>query len=123
MDLLLILYQVKINAILSLCLTKYHAMKMYWVVETYLHAFLTSALDGCEWSASQPGHFTLRERAPSTHWIGGWVGPIGGLNAVTKKQNPIINPLPQELNPELPARRSVTILTELPRLWRNKERI
>jgi hypothetical protein len=30
-----------------------------------LHAFLTSALDGCEWSASRPGRFT-----PGTHRIG-----------------------------------------------------
>jgi hypothetical protein len=36
---------------------------------------LTSALDGGEMSASCPGHFTRRERAPVTHWIGGGVGP------------------------------------------------
>jgi len=35
---------------------------------------LTSALDGGEWSASRPVRFTPRERAPGTHWIGGWVG-------------------------------------------------
>jgi len=35
----------------------------------------TSALDGGEWSASRPGRFTPRERAPGTRWIGGWVGP------------------------------------------------
>jgi hypothetical protein len=34
---------------------------------------LTSALDGGEWSASHPGRFTSRERAPGTHWLGGWV--------------------------------------------------
>jgi len=28
-------------------------------------------LDGAELSASRPGRFTLRERAPITHWIGG----------------------------------------------------
>jgi hypothetical protein len=28
---------------------------------------LTSALDGGEWSASCPGRFTPRERAPGTH--------------------------------------------------------
>jgi hypothetical protein len=33
-----------------------------------------SALDGGEWSASRPGHFIPGERAPRTHWIGGWVG-------------------------------------------------
>jgi hypothetical protein len=31
------------------------------------HAFSTSVLDGGEWSASCPGRFTPRERAPSTH--------------------------------------------------------
>jgi len=34
---------------------------------------LTLALDGGERSALHPGHFTPRERVPSTHWIGGWV--------------------------------------------------
>jgi hypothetical protein len=33
-------------------------------------SFLTSALDGSEWSASGPGGFTL-----GTHWLGGWMGP------------------------------------------------
>jgi hypothetical protein len=32
-------------------------MKTYWGVEFYLHAFLTSALDGGEWSGSFFGHF------------------------------------------------------------------
>jgi hypothetical protein len=43
---------------------------------------LTSALDGGEWSASRPAHFTPRERAPGTHWIGGWVCPRAVLDAV-----------------------------------------
>jgi hypothetical protein len=43
---------------------------------------LTSALDGGEWSASRSGHFTARERVPSTHWIGGWVGLRASLDAV-----------------------------------------
>jgi hypothetical protein len=32
-----------------------------------------------EWPASRPGCFTPEERAPGTHWIGGWVGPRSGL--------------------------------------------
>jgi hypothetical protein len=32
--------------------------------------YLTSASDGEEWTASRHGHFTPRERAPGTHWIG-----------------------------------------------------
>jgi hypothetical protein len=37
----------------------------------------TLALDGGEWSALQPGCFTLRERASGTHWIGGCSGHGG----------------------------------------------
>jgi hypothetical protein len=33
---------VKIKVKLSLCLTKHHAMKTYWGMEVWLHAFLTS---------------------------------------------------------------------------------
>jgi hypothetical protein len=46
---------------------------------------LTSALDGSEWSASRPGLFTPRERAPGAHWIGGWVGPRAVLDTVVKR--------------------------------------
>jgi len=49
---------------------------------------LTSALDGGEWSASRSGHFTPSERAPGTHWLGGWVGPRAGLNAVVRRKIP-----------------------------------
>jgi hypothetical protein len=49
---------------------------------------LTSALDGSEWSASRPGRFTPRERAPGTYWIGGWVGPKVVLDAVVKWKIP-----------------------------------
>jgi hypothetical protein len=31
-------------------------------------------------SASRPCRFTPRERAPGTHWIGGWVVPRAGLD-------------------------------------------
>jgi hypothetical protein len=41
--------------------------------------FLTSALDGGEWSAPCPCHFTPRETA-RTHCIGSWVGRRGGLD-------------------------------------------
>jgi hypothetical protein len=34
------------------------------------------------WSASRPIRFIPGERAPGTHWIGGWVDPKAGLNAV-----------------------------------------
>jgi hypothetical protein len=43
---------------------------------------LTLALDSCEWSASRPGSFSSRETSPSTHWIGGCVGPSTSLDYV-----------------------------------------
>jgi hypothetical protein len=57
-------------------------------VNVQLHAFLTSAFDGGEWSASCPGRFIPRERAPGTHWIGDWVGPRAVLDAVGKRKIP-----------------------------------
>jgi len=39
-------------------------------------------------SASCPGRFTSRERAPGTHWIGGCVGPTAGLTTVSKRKIP-----------------------------------
>jgi hypothetical protein len=59
---------------------------------------LTSALDRGEWSVSPLGRFISRERAPSTHWIGGWVGPRAGLDAVKRK---IPSPR-REWNPRIP---------------------
>jgi hypothetical protein len=43
-----------------------------WGVE--LHAFLSSALDEGELSASRSGSFNPGSKAPWTYWIGGWVG-------------------------------------------------
>jgi len=56
-------------------------------VEVQLHAFLISALDGGEWSASHSSRFIPGERAPGTQWIGGWFGPRASLEAVAKKEN------------------------------------
>jgi hypothetical protein len=55
-----------------------------------LHSSQLSRLESCiavggEWSASRPGRFTS-ERGPGTHWIGGWVGPRAGLDAVEKRK-------------------------------------
>jgi hypothetical protein len=86
----------------------YHPTKMYGGAEVQLHAFLISALDEVEWSASRPGRFTPRERATGTHWIGGWVSLRVGLDAVTKKNKS----LPcQESNHSCPTRTLVTILS------------
>jgi len=39
-------------------------VKIYWGVEVWVHAFLTSVLDGGEWSASNPSHFTPKGKNP-----------------------------------------------------------
>jgi hypothetical protein len=74
-------------------------MKAYgeWIYSS-THS-LTLALDGGEWSASRPGHFTPRESAPGTHWIGGWVGPRAVLDAVVKIKLPSLR---RESNPRTP---------------------
>jgi hypothetical protein len=48
--------------------------------------FLTVAVNGGEWSTSRPGRFTPGERAPGTHWIGGWVDLRAGLDDQEKKK-------------------------------------
>jgi hypothetical protein len=70
-------------------------------VEVQLHASLTSALGGGEWSASRPGRFTPGERVTGTHWIGSWVGFRAVLDAVMKRKIP--SPC-RDLNPHHPAR-------------------
>jgi hypothetical protein len=42
----------------------------------------TLALVGGKWSASRPSRSTSGERAPGTHWIGGWVGRRTSLDDV-----------------------------------------
>jgi hypothetical protein len=54
---------------------------------SYTHSSI-SALDGGEWSASRPGRFTARERAPGTHRIGGWVGSRAVLDAAVNIKIP-----------------------------------
>jgi hypothetical protein len=49
--------------------------------------FLTSVLDGGEWSASRPRHFTPEEIAHSTHCKGWWACHRTGLGAVEKRKN------------------------------------
>jgi hypothetical protein len=46
-----------------------------------------------------PAALSPRERAPGTHWIGGWVGPGAVLDAVVKIKIPIPR---RESNPRTP---------------------
>jgi len=59
-------------------------MKAYWGSESISPSILDLGTRRGEWSASLPIRFTLRERAPGAHCIGGWVGPRTVLDAVTK---------------------------------------
>jgi hypothetical protein len=48
--------------------TKHHNMKTYGGMEVSLHTFLTSAVDGDEWSVSRRSRFIPEVRAPDTPW-------------------------------------------------------
>jgi hypothetical protein len=61
-------------------------MKRYGEVDVQIHVFLISALVGGEWSVSHHGRSIPDERASDTQWIGGWVGPITGLDNVEKRK-------------------------------------
>jgi hypothetical protein len=58
-------------------------------------------VDGGDWSASRPSRFTPKERAPGAHWIGEWVNPRAGLDAVVKRKIPrhCQGSNPQSFNP------------------------
>jgi hypothetical protein len=64
------------------------AHNIIFILSELCWAFLISALDGCEWSASCTSHFTLRERAPDNHWTGVWVSSSAGLDAVVNRKSP-----------------------------------
>jgi hypothetical protein len=50
------------------------------------YSFLTSALDGGEQPASRPGRPLPPGIDPGTHWIGGWVGLVAGLDTEVKEK-------------------------------------
>jgi len=64
---------------------KHHTIKMYRRVDLWLHThILNLGLDGGQWAASHPSHFTSGEIAPGIHWTGHWAGPRAGLDAVAE---------------------------------------
>jgi hypothetical protein len=66
-------------------------------MEVKRHAFF----EGGMWSVSRSGRFTPGERGSGTPWIGGWVGPVAGLDAVNERKIPYSR---RESNPDRPAR-------------------
>jgi hypothetical protein len=78
-------------------------------------SFLTSTLDGGEWSASRPYRFTSEERSRGTRWIGCWIDPRAGQDDMEKTQ---ISSLCRETNPDNGVHTLVAIPTELFRLIR-----
>jgi hypothetical protein len=46
-----------------------------------------SLLDGGDWLAARPCHFTSGETAPIANWIGDSVDPRAGLDAVERRKN------------------------------------
>jgi len=84
----------------SLCLTKHHAMKIYrtiWRWGGQLHV---------------PSALLPAGRAPGTDWIGDWLGPRAGLDAVGNGNKNVSRPC-REFTPGRPACSLVTIILEL----------
>jgi hypothetical protein len=81
----------KMSILSTLTKARLNVESIKGVLEDWRHSSthsLTSALDGGEWSASRPGRFITKERAPGSHWIGGWVGPSAVLDTVMKRKIP-----------------------------------
>jgi len=89
------------------CLVKHHVMKTCGRVEVQLHAFLTSALYGGEWSASRRGRFTP-SCYPLYRWLG---GPQSRSGRGDEEKNSHHCPW-WELNPGCSARSLVNTLNE-----------
>lgn len=51
-----------------------------------LHAFATVPPDGDEQSATRYYFFTAGVKSPMYCWLGGWMGPRIGLDAVLKRK-------------------------------------
>jgi hypothetical protein len=54
-------------------------------MDVLIHIFSSSAIAGCEWSASRPGRFRPRERAHTIYTIGGLVDPRAGVDYLEEK--------------------------------------
>jgi hypothetical protein len=63
---------------------KHQAMKTYgeW---RYISTICDLGIDGSEWLASRPSHFTTEERAPGAHWMKSLVGSRAGLELSSRE--------------------------------------
>lgn len=62
------MHSVKVKVKVTLCFIRHDAVKA-WGIKVVLHSFLTSALDGGDWSASRPDcllHIQFNIILPST---------------------------------------------------------
>jgi hypothetical protein len=75
--------KVEVRQSCPLCFIKYEVMKTCGRVETEPQAFLTSVLNGSEWSASRLGRFTHVDRGPATNLI-----DVGGYSSVSHLGSP-----------------------------------
>jgi hypothetical protein len=107
--LILELITLYLNVKLSLCSTRYHAVKTYWGVEAYLHASLNPALEGGDLSASRASRFTPED----TNWVGGGCAQEPVQTRWRREEN---TSRCRGLNPDRPAHSLVIILTKLPQL-------
>jgi hypothetical protein len=90
-------------------------MKAYGGVDFKINISFTSALVGGELSASCSGRFIAVEKISDTRRIGGWVGPITGLDTVENRK--VLTPLGIECQFLWSSKpQTVAIPTALPRL-------
>jgi hypothetical protein len=65
---------------LSLCLTKHHTMKTYWTCGGIAPCILDLGTRMTLVVSFTPRPIYPQERAPVTHWTGGWVDSRSGLD-------------------------------------------
>jgi hypothetical protein len=57
-----------------------------WRSGGIIPSFLTSSLEGSEWSTSRPCRYTPKETTPGTHCKEGWVSPRACWDVVEKRR-------------------------------------
>jgi len=91
-DLLFPLIKGKVKVKLSLCLTKHHTVKTYWVSGCTAPCILKLGTTWRRVVSFTPRPLYPRGRALGTHYRWGWIGCRGSLDSMTKRKNLIIEP-------------------------------